>query len=169
MMPPYTPLVCSNTWVSRGIHYFCPIHRLLAQCGTAVPRQCYKYQQDLKLKYEKKETLVHPTLCPGLESKLIRINSRIKVGGCNGLYITWTCFHDAAIVFLRCWKINVSKIMDLQEQSYRLMCFLMLFGHQFNLHMSLYVRKPTIWSRTRSDTNRPVQLQKMDRSLRFWL
>ena len=28
--------------------------------------------------------------------------------------------------------------------------------------------KPTMWFRNRSDTNRPVQLQKQARSLKFW-
>ena len=38
---------------------------------------------------------------------------------------------------------------------------------RFNL--SLCVRKPTIWIPTRSDTNQSVQLQKMVRSLKFWI
>ena len=33
--------------------------------------------------------------------------------------------------------------------------------------MSLCMRKPTIWVRTRSDTNQPVQSQKMVRGLQF--
>ena len=45
------------------------------------------------------------------------------------------------------------------------------FGH----HMSIvflskkyeYLRNPTIWVPTRSDTNRPVQSQKQARSLKF--
>ena len=35
--------------------------------------------------------------------------------------------------------------------------------------MSLCVRKPTIWVPTRSDTNRPVQSQKMVRGWKFWI
>ena len=35
--------------------------------------------------------------------------------------------------------------------------------------MSLYMRKPTIWVPTRSDTNRPVQSQKMVRGWKFWI
>ena len=34
--------------------------------------------------------------------------------------------------------------------------------------MSRLVGKPTMWFPNRSDTNRPVQLQKQDRSLKFW-
>ena len=34
-------------------------------------------------------------------------------------------------------------------------------------YLSLCIRKPTIWVPTRSDTNRPVQSQKMVRSLKF--
>ena len=34
--------------------------------------------------------------------------------------------------------------------------------------MSLLVEKPTMWFPNRSDTNRPVQLQKQARSLKFW-
>ena len=37
----------------------------------------------------------------------------------------------------------------------------------FTLYMSLWVRKPTIWVLTRSDTNWPVQSQKQARSLKF--
>ena len=35
--------------------------------------------------------------------------------------------------------------------------------------MSLCMRKPTIWVRTRSDTNWALQSQKMARSLKFWI
>ena len=35
-------------------------------------------------------------------------------------------------------------------------------------YMSRLVRKPTMWFPNRSDTNRPVQLQKQARSLKFW-
>ena len=35
-------------------------------------------------------------------------------------------------------------------------------------HMSHLVGKPTMWFPNRSDTNRPVQLQKQARSLKFW-
>ena len=34
--------------------------------------------------------------------------------------------------------------------------------------MSHLVGKPTMWFSTRSDINRPVQLQKQTRSLKFW-
>ena len=34
--------------------------------------------------------------------------------------------------------------------------------------MSHFVGKPTMWFPNRSDTNRPVQLQKQARSLKFW-
>ena len=34
-------------------------------------------------------------------------------------------------------------------------------------HLSLCVRKPTIWVPTRSDINQPVQSQKQARSLKF--
>ena len=37
------------------------------------------------------------------------------------------------------------------------------------IHMSLRMRKPTIWVPTRSDTNRPVQSQKHAGSLKFWI
>ena len=37
-----------------------------------------------------------------------------------------------------------------------------------NLHMSRLLGKPTMWFQNRSDTNRPVQAQKMARSLKFW-
>ena len=35
--------------------------------------------------------------------------------------------------------------------------------------MSRLVGKPTMWFPSRSDTNRPVQSQKMARSLKFWI
>ena len=35
-------------------------------------------------------------------------------------------------------------------------------------NMSHLVGKPTMWFPNRFDTNRPVQLQKQDRSLKFW-
>ena len=35
-------------------------------------------------------------------------------------------------------------------------------------HMSHLVEKTTMWFPNRSDTNRPVQLQKQARSLKFW-
>ena len=35
-------------------------------------------------------------------------------------------------------------------------------------NMSRLVGKPTMWFSNRSDTNRPVQLQKQARSLKFW-
>ena len=35
--------------------------------------------------------------------------------------------------------------------------------------MSLCMRKLTIWVPTRSDTNRPVQSQKMARGWKFWI
>ena len=35
-------------------------------------------------------------------------------------------------------------------------------------NMSRLVVKPTMWFPNRSDTNRPVQLQKQARSLKFW-
>ena len=37
-----------------------------------------------------------------------------------------------------------------------------------NNNMSHLVEKPTMWFPNRSDTNRPVQLQKQARSLKFW-
>ena len=37
------------------------------------------------------------------------------------------------------------------------------------LHMSLCMRKPTIWVQIRSDTNRTVQSQKKARSLKLWI
>ena len=36
-------------------------------------------------------------------------------------------------------------------------------------HLSRVMRKPTFWFPTRSDTNQGVQLQKMDRGLKFWI
>ena len=38
-----------------------------------------------------------------------------------------------------------------------------------NTQMSRLVGKPTMWFPTRSDTNRPVQSQKIARSLKFWI
>ena len=35
-------------------------------------------------------------------------------------------------------------------------------------YMSRLVGKPTMWFPTRSDTNRPVHLQKQARNLKFW-
>ena len=40
----------------------------------------------------------------------------------------------------------------------------MIFHH----NLSRLVGKPTMWFPNRSDTNRPVQLQKQARSLKFW-
>ena len=37
-----------------------------------------------------------------------------------------------------------------------------------NKEMSYLVRKPTMWFPNRSDTNRPVQLQKQAISFKFW-
>ena len=37
-----------------------------------------------------------------------------------------------------------------------------------NPYMSRLVGKPTMWFPNRSDTNRPVHLQKQARSLKFW-
>ena len=37
------------------------------------------------------------------------------------------------------------------------------------LVLSLCMRKPTIWVQIRSDTNQPVQSQKMDRGWKFWI
>ena len=37
-----------------------------------------------------------------------------------------------------------------------------------NQQLSRLVGKPTMWFPNRSDTNRPVQLQKQARSLKFW-
>ena len=37
------------------------------------------------------------------------------------------------------------------------------------LDMSLCLRKPTIWVPTRSETNQPVQSQKMVRGWKFWI
>ena len=36
------------------------------------------------------------------------------------------------------------------------------------IHLSHLEGKPTMWFSNRSDTNRPVQLQKQARSLMFW-
>ena len=36
-------------------------------------------------------------------------------------------------------------------------------------YLSCLVGKPTMWFPNRSDTNRPVQSQKMARGLKFWL
>ena len=38
-----------------------------------------------------------------------------------------------------------------------------------NYNMSRVMRKPTFWFPTRSDTNQAVQLQQMDRGLKFWI
>ena len=38
-----------------------------------------------------------------------------------------------------------------------------------HFHLSLCVRKPTIWVLTRSDTNLAVQLLKMVRGWKFWI
>ena len=35
-------------------------------------------------------------------------------------------------------------------------------------YLSRLVEKPTMWFPNRSDTNRPVQLQKQARSLKYW-
>ena len=37
------------------------------------------------------------------------------------------------------------------------------------IYMSRLVGKPTMWFPNRSDTNRPVQVQKQARSLKFWI
>ena len=39
---------------------------------------------------------------------------------------------------------------------------------RLTLHLSHLVGKPTMWFPNRSDTNRPVQLQKQARSFKFW-
>ena len=41
-------------------------------------------------------------------------------------------------------------------------------GGLLERHLSHLVGKPTMWFPNRSDTNRPVQLQKQARSLKFW-
>ena len=41
------------------------------------------------------------------------------------------------------------------------------YSGQLNILMSRLVGKPTMWFPNRSDTNRPVQSQKMARSLKF--
>ena len=42
-------------------------------------------------------------------------------------------------------------------------------GTKQQKHLSMCMRKPTIWVPTRSDTNRAVQSQKMDRGWKFWI
>ena len=54
------------------------------------------------------------------------------------------------------------KYMDLQNV--RLLDFTLLLSQ-----LSRFVGKPTMWFRNRSDTNRPVQSQKMARGLKFWI
>ena len=49
-------------------------------------------------------------------------------------------------------------------------CFWCCYSFNVVTNMSLCVRKPTIWRvRTRSDTNRAVQSQKMVRGWKFWI
>ena len=36
-------------------------------------------------------------------------------------------------------------------------------------HLSRVMRKPTFWFPTRYDTNQAVQLQQIDRGLKFWI
>ena len=45
----------------------------------------------------------------------------------------------------------------------------MLNGTVSRYDMSRLVGKPTMWFPNRTDTNRPVQAQKRDRSLKFWI
>ena len=45
---------------------------------------------------------------------------------------------------------------------------LMSVSESWQSHLSRLVGKPTMWFLNRSDTNRPVQLQKQARSLKFW-
>ena len=43
-----------------------------------------------------------------------------------------------------------------------------MYKYNVYLYLSSLVGKPTMWFPNRSDTNRPVQLQKQARSLKFW-
>ena len=70
------------------------------------------------------------------------------------------------------YKLN-SVIVDFLSQIYHekmneLSGFIHLSKKPWNKYMSHLVEKPTMWFPTRSDTNRPVQLQKQARSLKFW-
>ena len=68
-------------------------------------------------------------------------------------------------MFIYCFNIETHTMNDLTKlvMSYFLIYVVV---HKSN-EGSLYVRKPTIWVLTRSDTNRPVQSQKQARSLKF--
>ena len=48
-------------------------------------------------------------------------------------------------------------------------CFVQSSKKNRKQDMSHLMEKPTMWFPNRFDTNRPVQLQKLARSLKFWI
>ena len=72
---------------------------------------------------------------------------------------------------VKCYLINKLnknvKVFPCIEH-YHIPCIISFGGNVF-LHLSRLVGKPTMWFPTRSNTNRPVQAQKMARGWKFWI
>ena len=73
-------------------------------------------------------------------------------------------------VYLRKKKLYTYSLLEekqnLYQQSGQDKCIL---THYIWRDMSHLVEKPTMWFPNRSDTNRPLQLQKLARNLKFWI
>ena len=76
---------------------------------------------------------------------------------------------------LKSMKINfheirhVDKIAKFNSHKYKLSHCELEILEALQLLVEQLRRKPVFGFPTRSDTNRPVQLQKMDKSLKFWI
>ena len=78
-------------------------------------------------------------------------------------------------LFIFCYQINCGLIVSMSNSScvYSFilnfyLLYILLPCKSMTVKMSRFVGKPTMWFPNRSDTNRPVQLQKQARSLKFW-
>ena len=83
----------------------------------------------------------------------------------SNLHTDW--FVSDLVINPNCWFSRAQAIVVLDPTP--MIYTVELTAEVLVLHMSLCMRKPTIWVPIRSDTNRTVQSQKKARSLKFWI
>ena len=75
-------------------------------------------------------------------------------------------FSNHIVGFLIKWLIYY--VMIVNSSTGATFCQTHNSNNKYVIKMSRLVGKPTMWFPNRSDTNRPVQLQKQTRRLKFW-
>ena len=124
--------------------------------------------------------LVNIWICLSIRKKCLRCCHKIfsLVVWCSSVCVVLSYFdlvwiHKSRAAFAE--RLPYLNLLRLSSKICRLYCFLAFssqyacFSMQVRIrrHLSHLVEKPKMWFPNRSDTNRPVQLQKQTRSLKF--